>query len=424
MHKFVKHSFVNLTRTDLSFQALVALDLCGCISSVFVKALTDLVAVYLISEEKEEEGRGRGRGGAVEPPIVFPRLRRLCLRSVSSVPSTILTPFVLALPSLTHLDLSCTRCTPELLNGLATSPTVRLVVLSLARCPRLTSESVTNLLVHGESTCRLQQLSLFGDVTCPFPLTEEDLLQIVTQAPMFHTGMVSYLDISSNPVTPDIFAAIPAQPGLRSLGLSSIPNLSLGTIADFLRTKAANVEILTLVSSCLELSPPTSIRESIFAIHNILVQPLCSVPFSLSAYSLSLSKNPRYQTPHKQAPTRLRVIEFQASMLSALGGAGGSWQVIKSKGARGWYVDTASGWVAEPGTSTSAGGGGSGGSSFQRELPLDHPLRQSLVWLSESGGNVSTGVGWHSRKVEVLHGHGLLGRDGGLYGAVSFSFAG
>ena len=106
-------------------------------------------------------------------------------------------------------------------------------------------------------------------------------------------------------------------------------------------------------------------------------------------------------------------------MLSALGGAAGSWQVIKSKGARGWYVDTASGWVAEPGTSASAGG-----SSFRRELPLDHPLRQSLVWLSESGGNVITGVGWHSRKVEVLRGHGLLGRDDGLYGAVSFSFAG
>ena len=397
----------------------MALDLCGCISSVFVKAITDFVAVYLISDEKEEEGRGRGRGGVVEPSVIFPRLRRLCLCSVSSVPSTILTPFVLAFPSLTHLDLSCTRCTPELLNGLATSPTVRLVALSLARCPRLTSESVANLLIHGESTRDLQQLSLFGDATCCSPLTEEDLLQIVTQAPMFQTGRVSYLDISSNPVTPDLFAAIPAQPGLRSLGLSSIPDLSLNAIADFLRTKATNVEILTLVSSCAELSPPTSIRESIFAIHNTLVQPLCSVPFSLSAYSLSLS-TPGYQLPSKQTPTRLRVIEFQASMLSALGGGAGSWQVIKSKGARGWYVDTASGWVAEPGTSFSTG---SGSSSFQRELPLDHPLRQSLVSLSESGGNVSTGVGWHSRKVEVLHGHGLLGRDGGLYGAVSFSFA-
>lgn len=423
MHKFVTHWLVNLARTDPSFQALVALDLCGCISSVFVKALTDFVAVYLISDEKEEEGRGRGRGGAVEPSVIFPRLRRLCLRSVSSVPSTILAPFVLALPSLTHLDLSCTRCTPELLNGLATSPTVRLVALSLARCPRLTSESVANLLINGESTRGLQQLSLFGDVTCCFPLTEEDLLQVVTQAPMFHTGKISYLDISSNPVTPDLLAAIPVQPGLRSLGLSSIPNLPLNTIADFLRTKAANVEILTLVSSCPELSPPTSIRESIFAIHNMLVQPLCSVPFSLTAYSSLSPSTPGYHIPipPRQTPTRLRVIEFQASMLSALGGGAGSWQVIKSKGARGWFVDTASGWVAEPGTST---GGGSGGSSFQRELPLDHPLRQSLVWLSESGGNVSTGVGWHSRKVEVLRGHGLLGRDGGLYGAVSFSFAG
>jgi hypothetical protein len=323
---------------------------------------------------------------------------------------------VLAFPSLTHLDLSCTRCTPELLNGLATSPTLRLVALSLARCPRLTSESVANLLIHGESTRALQQLSLFGDVTCRFPLTEEDLLHIVTHAPMFHTGKVTYLDLSSNPVSAGILAALPPQPGLRSLGLSSIPSLALSTIADFLRTKAAHVEILTLVSSCPELAPPTAIRDSIFVIHNTLVQPLCSVPFSLSAHIFSPSPHP--PPPPKPTPTRLRVLEFQASMLGALGGGAGSWQVIKSKGARGWYVDTASGWVAEPRTSTSGSG-----ASFRRELPLEHPLRQSLVRLSESGGNVSTGVGWHSRKVEVLHGHGLLGRDDGLYGAVSFAFA-
>jgi len=38
-------------------------------------------------------------------------------------------------------------------------------------------------------------------------LMKEDLLQIITQAPMFCTGNISYLDISSNPVTPEALAA-------------------------------------------------------------------------------------------------------------------------------------------------------------------------------------------------------------------------
>jgi len=363
--------------------------------------------MYLISDEEEEEDRGRGKGGAADPPVTFRALRRLCLHSMSSVPSTILTPFVLAFPSLTHLDLSCTRCTPELLNGLANSPTVRLVALSLARCPRLTSKSVANLLVNGESTRDLRQLSLFGDVSYAFPLTKEDLLQIVTEALMFRTGKISYLDLSSNPVTPEVFAAMPAQPSLRSLGLSFIPNLSLKATSEFLYTKAQNVEILTLASSCPELAPPTPIRDSIFAIHNTLIEPLCSGPLFPS-----LSK------PGHQSPTRLRVIEFQASILNVLARGAGAWRVIKSNGARGWYVDTTSGWVAEPGSGLECG------TSFRRDLSFNHPLRQSLQQLSESGGNVSTGVGWHSRKVEVLHGHGLLGRDDGVYGAVSFSSAG
>lgn len=368
--------------------------------------------MYLIGDDDEEEDRGRGRGGNADLPVNFPRLRRLCLHSMSSVPSTILTPFVLAFPSLTHLDLSYTRCTPALLNGLATSPTVRLVALSLARCPRLTSKSVANLLIHGVSTRGLQQLSLFGDMACRFPLIEEDLLQIVTQAPMFRTGRISYLDISSNPVTPETLAAMPEQLGLRSLGLSSIPNLPLKTITEFLYTKAQNVEVLTLASTCPELAHPTPTRESIFAIHNTLIEPLCSGPISFSHW------NPDSQMRAQQLPTRLRVIEFHASILGVLARGAGPWRVIRSSGARAWYVNTTSGWVAE------SGAGSGRGMSFRRELPYGHPLRQSLEQLSDSGGNVSTGVGWHSRKVEVLHGYGLLGRGDGLYGAVSFSSAG
>jgi len=111
--------------------------------------------------------------------------------------------------------------------------------------------------------------------------------------------------------------------------------------------------------------------------------------------------------------TRLRVIELSTTLLSALGSGAGSWRVVRSKGGRGWYVDTASGWVA-----------GSGGALLRRDLEKGHPWRRALEMLAEANGNVSSGIGWHARKMEVLHGHGLLGREDGLYGAVSFAYQG
>ncbi len=53
-------------------------------------------------------------------------------------------------------------------------------------------------------------------------------------------------------------------------------------------------------------------------------------------------------------------------------------------------MDTASGWVAQ-----------SGGSQLRRDLEPKHPLRVELEKLSEANGNVSSGVGWHARKMEV-----------------------
>jgi hypothetical protein len=124
-------------------------------------------------------------------------------------------------------------------------------------------------------------------------------------------------------------------------------------------------------------------------------------------------------------------------MLGALGAGAGSWKIVRSKGGRGWYVDTAAAWVAEPGSRS--------GSVLRRDLPVGHPYRIELCNLADSNGNVNSGVGWHARKMEVscdshdffflyvdvhfffnkvLHGRGMFGREDGLYGAVSFAYQG
>src|SRR5258708_35371131 len=83
----------------------------------------------------------------------------------------------------------------------------------------------------------------------------------------------------------------------------------------------------------------------------------------------------------EQSSTHLWVIEFQASILNVLGHDAGTWHVIKSNRAHGWYVNTTSGWVSEPASGLECS------TSFQWELASDHPLCQSLQQLLESGGN-------------------------------------
>ena len=121
-------------------------------------------------------------------------------------------------------------------------------------------------------------------------------------------------------------------------------------------------------------------------VHAQIIRPLCTPPFSFS-----LSTAPRRPA---EPPTRLRVIELAASLLASLGSGAGSWRVVKSKGGRAWYVDVASGWITEPGQ-------GHGGSQLRRDLPPGHPWRLALERLSDANGNVSSGIGWHARKLEV-----------------------
>lgn len=373
---------------------LEAVDLTGCVSAVFVNAFTEFVTYHIVPTDTAIGDDPAGRRGKAEEPMIFPGLQRLGLRGVKSILPSVLTPFVLAFPSLTHLDLSATRATPELLTELGRSSTIRLRALALARCVRLTGESIRQFLVESEVTRDITELNLYGDLTFSSPLSEEDLQIIITEAPCFVKGSLVYLDLSSSPITGEVLQNIPRQSSLRSLGLSYIPDLGIHDIARFLETKANNVEVLTLLGTSPELScgmragdalpvaTATSTRQSCIALHSDLIRPLCCPPFS---FSLSA---PRSQP--KPAPTKLRVIELSTGMLTGLGAGGNGWKTVRSKGGRGWYVDTACGWISR-----------NGESSLVRGMEVGHPLRAEFDKLSEANGNVSSGVGWHARKMEV-----------------------
>ncbi|EMD34139.1 hypothetical protein CERSUDRAFT_159603 [Gelatoporia subvermispora B] len=402
---------------------LEALDMTGCVSAVFVNALTQFVTTHLIgrsdddtSDGEGERGRYNARSAPVDEPLTFPGVQRLGLRGVKSVQPSILNPFLLAFPSLTHLDLSCTRITPDLLASLSRSTTIRLRSLALERCNWLTSESIRDFLIYAPAAQDIRELSLYGDGTFPSPLTENDLQEILSRAPCFQSGELVYLDISSAPVTKaHLLEVAVAQPRLRSLGLSHIPNLDLQVVAEFLRTKAPNVEILTLVMTASQLGYGTggvSLRQASVNLHAQFISLLCRRPF---IFRLTPSADAL-----PEPPTRLRVIELAPPLLATLGSGAGSWKHVKSKGGRGWYVDVASGWIADSTPGATEGGD----PVLRRDLEPENPWRAALESLADANGNVSSGVGWHARKMEILHGHGLLGREAGLYGAVAFAYQG
>lgn len=365
---------------------LEAIDLTGCVSAVFVNALTEFVNVHILqsadsdssgSEDEGSRGVRRARfSRVVQEPLVLPGLKRLGLRGVKSIQPHVLTPFVLSFPSLTHLDLSGTRVTPELLYSIGASQTVRLQSLALARCVMLTGESVKDFLVHAPAAAQIQELTLYGDRTFPSQLSVEELREIFALAPCFVNGGLVYLDLSSTPVTKDMLDEIcKPMPKLRSLGLSYIHDLELDVVVKFLKTKAPNVEVLTLNGTSPQLEQRTTARETSIALHTKLIRPLSALQFS---FGTSASQAP--------LPTKVRVIELPVPVLSDLGIGAGAWRIIKSKGGRGWYVDTASGWVD---------------GVLRRDLEKDHPLRVAMERLADANGNVSSGVGWHARKMEV-----------------------
>lgn len=406
-----------------TFSQMEALDFTGCVSKVFGESLVRFVQGWLVPPHETDE-RGRSRGRQHEPANAsvastawvrpsFPGLKRLSLRGCVTLSPGTIAALLACCPSLTHLDLSFTRVSPESLQVLASQPDLRLVALSLARSTRLTSESLRDFLLHAPCAATIIDLNLYGDQTYESPLTPEDLGIIVRYAPCFQAGQLRYLDMSAAPFTaelldPDVF---PAQPRLKSLGLSFIPLLPLQPLATLLRVNAPHVEILTLTHSStrVDLALGLSSLALNMNLHAKLVNPLCLPPFSVYGAS--------YEGPG--APTRLRIIELSQTVRKALGPSGGNWKTIRSKGGRGWYVDCAAGWISEfdPATQTSR-------IVYRRLLSRDHPWRRYLEQLSLADGKVSSGVGWHSRKMEVVKGHGMMGREEGLYGAGAFAFEG
>ncbi|KAH9068440.1 hypothetical protein EDB83DRAFT_2376531 [Lactarius deliciosus] len=336
---------------------LEAVDLTGCVSPVFVNSLTVFVNTHMrpVASEsdssEEEDGHTHRRRRSHRPrlseePVTFSALQRLSLRGAKSIPPQVLNSFVTGFPSLTHLDLSATRAGPDILDELASSPTVSLQSLSLARCVRLTGSSIRNFLISAPAARYIKELNLYGDGTFPNPMSADQLHDVFTMAPCFTSGDLVYLDISSAPVDQELLDAMPAQAKLRSLGLSYIPGLPLKAVSEFLQNKAAQVEVLTLIGTSPEL---------------VGVQPW-----------------------------QASILLHSQVLLSALGGGAGNWRVVRSKGGRGWYVDTASGWVPGP-----------SGASLRRDLEKDHPWRRALGLLADANGNVNSGVGWHARKMEV-----------------------
>jgi hypothetical protein len=55
-----------------------------------------------------------------------------------------------------------------------------------------------------------------------------------------------------------------------------------------------------------------------------------------------------------------------------------------------------------------------------RDLPPEHPRRRALGQLAELNGHTQGNVGWYARKMEVLLGYGLLGREQGHYAYVAY----
>uniref|UniRef100_V5EYR3 F-box domain-containing protein n=1 Tax=Kalmanozyma brasiliensis (strain GHG001) TaxID=1365824 RepID=V5EYR3_KALBG len=392
-----------------SNKMLQSLDLCECVSPRFHDAMKEFVETHLkkfsgrmtdtVAEETEsshdednsmdvdeEEERGRGRststrsqtkslsrsvstrrrdgdGPSRHParPTAFPSLNRLGLSGVT-LDNDLLNPFVLAFPRLTHLDLSRTKADAALLNALSSSHQLQLESLSLAFCKRITSESVTELLVDAPCTQGLVELSLAGTLIFPTAIDSEDLKVIITQAPCFRSGKMRYLDLGGCALTDELLGLIGPQPSLLDLGLSHCPDIKLEAVSKLLRERAPNVQILELSDSCTSRSSNEGLAtnipgydshdsSAINAVHlqSILVGPCAKTPPIPISVQLAMmgfksgSETPPSLPANVRAATNLRVVGLNSASLQSVRGGFGTWKVIRGAGRRGWVVDTAAG---------------------------------------------------------------------------------
>ncbi|ODN84553.1 hypothetical protein L202_00481 [Cryptococcus amylolentus CBS 6039] len=455
------------------FTPLEALDLTGCVSVNFTQGMQKFYDTWLAlddesDDEEEERGRGRWKGSrrgrtghspdATEDesdhhshsvsrdrhgerhnyrrPPRFRHMRRLCLRMCTSLDSQIVASLVWSFPCLTHLDLSNTKVPDELLSHLTDHcpRSFRLTSLSLARCPKLNSYAVADFLCRSPAVRDLVDLNLYVNPTQGNALESDALMRLITEAPCMRTGRLRYLDLSSAKFTPAHLAAdvFPYQPSLVSLGLSHVPTLALPPIADFLLNVAPNVEILTLVGTATtsSLDPSRSSLQITLELHARLINPLTTLPFSLASLYLTPGSS---ATDYNPGPTRLRVVELMGPIRRSIAPDGkGEWKVIKSKGGRGWYVDVSAGWrpvPRMPASPTSETGFEQASSNetememqFVRHLPKGTEHRDWLTKLSDATGRVGSTIGWHAKKMEVVRGFGMMGREEGMAGAGAFAF--
>ncbi|GAA6007303.1 hypothetical protein JCM10207_001578 [Rhodosporidiobolus poonsookiae] len=467
---------VQVLEGSVEVQPVRALDLCGCVSRVFVAALDEFVGLYKLGppalksqqmaqedaqmedgDEDDDEFAGRRtpsvrsiRMGLAEERVLnrtfFPHLRRLGLAS-SLLPSHLLTAFVLSFPYLTHLDLASTLTSPMLLKGLALAGQqgiggrpMRLKALSLARCRLITGPALLGLFCGdcppmttmagisdddteswgaGEVVSELTDLSLFGDATYPCPLEGPELRLVLTVSPAFRSGLLHTVDLGSAPMTDQLLReAFPPQPNLIELGLASCRAITMQAVAAFLVERAPAVEVLDLSFSCpsnvgqgISSRRRTTIGQptiSIMELHAVLLAECASVESS--------SSNPEEaQLLLALRQTNLRVVELDEKSLELIQGGAGDWKPIPGKGRRGWYVDTATSSRLPPSDPSHP--------PYPRprqlvHLSKDDTKRQALLKVvSQHSAATFENVGWHSRKMEVLRGFGLLGgHHEGLYG--------
>lgn len=551
---------------------LESLDLCNCVSPHFEAALSKFVNKHLkkfsgrvtstvpeedsdqdVIQQQEEEGRGRTRrresSRTMTPsrsmstrrsgipsshparPTMFPFVHRLGLLGVHFSPD-IISPFVLAFPHLTHLDLTGTKVDDDFLMALGASPDMELESLSLARCPRISSQCITELIVDSPVCSDLIELSLEGSLLFPTPITNDDLKTIITTAPCLRSGSLRYLDLGGCGLNDDLLNQFGRQPALLDFGMASTPTVSLETLSSFLINKAPNVQLLELVDSCYD---PRQGHMSIVRLNAALLEPCTTVPplsisEQLAAMGFAADGQAVASLPVRQTEprTNLRTIGLSMPTLQQFRGALGNWRVIFGQGRRGWLVDISSGpdpeavdedlilddslphdmkvqnslrgsvsplarsprtYLTErrgrdPQRSVPSGfepetpprrasrspsvgmarshKEGSArlsrnvslshshsrsrqlGTSLAeqeaseiankseenspvqkrneviRNLPGSHPRRLTLERLAQAKGHVEGTIGWHSKKMEVLLGLGMLGRESGLYAYAAY----
>ncbi|KAM0749673.1 hypothetical protein T439DRAFT_326551 [Meredithblackwellia eburnea MCA 4105] len=444
-----------------------ALDLNGCVSQIFIKAIGELIEAYhlgplrgLAEKTKTESDDEMDVDGGNEDDekrtlvrVQFPHLRRLGL-AASLLPSAHLTAFVSSFPFLTHLDLTSTLTSPLLLYQLAQfgqagpgGRSMRLVSLSLARCRLMTGAALVGLLCgdcppftsiptassssedpnnastgswgSGQVVSTLTELSLYGDSTYPSPLTQPELRLILSHSPAFMAAStLRSLDLSSCPLSDTfLITNFPSLPHLIELGLANCRMITFRAVATLLEDRVPGVEVLDLTGSCLFLAGPgaaalgrrmgTGTNVSIMELHGMLLGKVASVEKSGEDEFLEEEKVAKRKT-------NLRVVELGQKALEGVQGGAGDWKVIWGKGRRGWYVDVGVTSIPKvPGTIHTR-------PRTLQHLPREHPTRIALQKLVDSSGAVSGETGWHPRKMEVLRGEGMMSREDGLYGFHAF----